>query len=163
MERPGPAPAADTVSDSSTTENPIAAVGRKVKSVLGTDQRPSVRIIRKPASIAHDHLPVSRDDAEKHADRNGGAATANHSTNAGHRFGGSMRSWFGRTENSKEHDTNADEYDPDTVDLLDVVGLFSSMSSVMPALTPRRSRGRDPFHSDQRAELSLRALDGEAC
>lgn len=65
MAQPGPSqPAAS----SPTTENPIVAAGRKVKSALTSRQRPSVRILRDSSSTA--------------------------------------------------------EYDPETVDLLDVVGMF---------------------------------------
>ena len=123
MDRSGTTEGLAPAADSSTTENPIVAVGRKVKSVLSTSQRPSVRIIRKPSSTSDRRLLVSKDASEKNGAGNGTATTGSHFVDARNRAGGLIRSWFGRAEEPYEEKSYADEYDPDTVDLLDVVGL----------------------------------------
>ncbi|QSZ37702.1 hypothetical protein DSL72_008801 [Monilinia vaccinii-corymbosi] len=49
-----------------TTENPIVAVGRKVKSVLSTHQRPTIRIYRDSSSTTESrNMPTAGDFPEK--------------------------------------------------------------------------------------------------
>jgi hypothetical protein len=44
-----------------SVQKPVVAVGRKVESVLSTQQRPSVRILREPSSTGEPgHVPVSK-------------------------------------------------------------------------------------------------------
>jgi hypothetical protein len=90
-----------------TTKNPIAALGRKVKSVLSTNQRPSVRIRRDHSSNDEQRRrgPVSESNPEKYVPR---------------------WSFFGRKDQSAEKESFEDEYDADAVDLLDVVGVYNS-------------------------------------
>ncbi|KAF2153617.1 hypothetical protein K461DRAFT_321238 [Myriangium duriaei CBS 260.36] len=138
MDRAGTAPAQVPAADTSTTENPIVAVGRKVKSVLSTSQRPSVRIIRKPPSAGDRRLPASGDVSEKHGAGNGAATTRSHAIGARNSAGGLMRSWFGRAEDPCDQKAYVDEYDPDTVDLLDVldpeVSTLSTLTNVQNSL-----------------------------
>jgi hypothetical protein len=47
----------------STTENPVVAVGRKVKSLLSSHQRPSIRILRNSSDPRS--VPATQDFAEK--------------------------------------------------------------------------------------------------
>lgn len=126
----------------STTENPIVAVGRKVKSVLGSHQQPSVRIQRGPSTGKSRRVAASKGDAEKYgshgraqgpesrADLAGQSAahagtTSSRENTSANRFSGPqnrIRSWFSRKEDSTEDESIEHEYDPDTVDLLDVMG-----------------------------------------
>jgi hypothetical protein len=136
----------------STTENPVAAVGRKVKAVLSTYQQPSVRIIgetsnRGPARVhasedvpakvrsqssphGHTHQPPRHANFVKqsvdHANGYSAAATqnahVNRFANTRSRFGNTIGSIFGRQEKSHENKSYEHEYDQDTVDLLDVMG-----------------------------------------
>jgi hypothetical protein len=152
MDQPGPS---QPPPSSSTTENPVVAVGRKVKSVLSTRQQPSVRILREPTltgearrlpipkSIAKKlapHLsphgnaqePESRAEliehhtahAEAHRAPPGENSFASLFAGSRNRAGVAIRSLFGREESSTEDESFEHEYDPDTVDLLDVVGMY---------------------------------------
>lgn len=145
---------------SSTTENPVVAVGRKVKSVLSTHQRPSVRILREPVSIGEPRLvPVSKGIAAKLAPRlspygraqrpdsrvesaeqyaahaEASRATskestfANHFADARNRTVAAIRSLVSHEEDFTNDESFEDEYDPDTVDLLDVVGTYDQTQS----------------------------------
>lgn len=132
--------------EESTTDNPVVAVGRKVKSVLSTHQRPSVRILRGKSTGTHRRMPVSKATAEKlkphlkhHARAHGPEgreelaehyaphAEAHDNASTGNRFsriGSSIRSIFGDDKHEANHDgAYEDEFDADTVDLLDVVGM----------------------------------------
>ncbi|KAI9701614.1 MAG: hypothetical protein M1820_006385 [Bogoriella megaspora] len=113
---------------SSTTENPVVAVGRKVKSVLSTHQRPSVRILREPSSR---EVPRSVPIAEGTSDNTAARATpshahskengnTNHPSDARNRVGTAFQSLFNRDKGRTHTESSQDEYDPDTVDLLDV-------------------------------------------
>jgi hypothetical protein len=119
-----PASAAQAETPPKTTTNPIVAVGRKVKSVLSTDQRPSVRIQRDSSSKTSLHRgPLSTDTRERlaahtAAEKQADVESAPQPPKA--RFAG-IWSWFGA---GGRHVTSGQshEYDPDEVDLLDVVG-----------------------------------------
>jgi len=102
---------------SSTTENPIVAVGRKVKSVLSTSQRPSIRIVHESIGTGKRFAPAQGSESRAEPNVSGNANFLN-------RVGSSVRSLFGSKENTTEEEFSKDEYDPDTVDLLDVVGMY---------------------------------------
>lgn len=141
---------------SSTTENPIVAVGRKVKSVLTTHQRPTIRIYRDSSNAESRNVPSARDFSEKSTstplphgstqqNRTGLSEqsvtqAANHPLpSQGNAFTNRFRSLFGRGEYSKEPESYEHEYDPDMVDLLDVVGMYSHTSFSATRLTLCRS------------------------
>lgn len=185
--------APETVSRSSPppqsepADNPIVAVGRKVKSVLGTQQQPSVRIVREPAKRRG--LPVPKGVADKlapHLSQHGKSHTPENRAELAEHYAAhaeSHRSGEGKEkENKKEQETEGrmsrvrtsiqslfgakgndteeqlqHEYDADTVDLLDVVGKYQSAHSGKTNLTVRRSRGIDSFDPHQRPEFALRA------
>lgn len=134
MEQPGPSqPTAS--SSSSATENPIVAVGRKVKSVLSTRQRPSVRILRGSSSAGGSYAgkPSPHDEKAKQSMSRSGTdnSIASRFVDVGHRAGASIRSLFGRDEDDTDDDDDVSfehEYDADTVDLLDVMGKYSKRS-----------------------------------
>lgn len=92
------------------TENPLVAVGRKVKSAISTDQQPSVRILRRSASTRQRHAAPERFD---HA-----PPTENVPPKG---IGSSIRSFFGRKA-EPQIEQSTEEYDADTVDVLDVIG-----------------------------------------
>ncbi|KAB8291740.1 hypothetical protein EYC80_006535 [Monilinia laxa] len=124
-----------------TTENPIVAVGRKVKSVLSTHQRPTIRIYRDSSSTAEPRkVPVTRDFPEKStsaslppgnaqqsragiSEQSATQAAAHPLPSQGNTFTNRFRSLFGLGEYSTEPESYEHEYDPDMVDLLDVVGI----------------------------------------
>jgi hypothetical protein len=106
------------------TENPVAAIGRKIKSVLGTDQRPSVRILRTRDS--HSASRVSQSITEKPLPALPPQADAERDTLRGGMFANVRRSageLFSRKQDAPLNGAEENEYDPDTVDLLDVVGM----------------------------------------
>lgn len=159
MDQPGPSQPELT---SSTTENPIIALGRKVKSVLGTSQRPSVRIIRS--------APVSKGTGEKLASYHSTYGNTPNQSRSGNSFastlnraGTSIRSLFSREDSSPNEETFKDEYDPDTVDLLDVVGMYNLLSFERRELTLRRPRSIYPLHSHQCPKLPLRPSTRRSC
>jgi len=93
---------------SSTPENPLKAIGRRVKSaVSGTShQQPSVRIQRGPPSNRQQQqLPILENDAEKGSG------------------GGSKNGFWSLFSRKQTHSGSGSqhEYDSDTVDLMDVV------------------------------------------
>ncbi|KAG0645589.1 hypothetical protein D0Z07_8651 [Hyphodiscus hymeniophilus] len=90
-------------------ENPVRAVGRKLKSVLSSDQQSSVRIRRGPSTTEGSRrLPVTEGVAEKPSQGNVPAS----------RFA-AIRSLFTREDHNTQNDY-FDTNDSDT-DLLDVV------------------------------------------
>ena len=91
---------------SPTAENPVVAAGKKVKLILSTHQRPSVRILREAPSNEVLRSALEPGPSEGNA--------------IGRRF--SIKSLLSRREDIAPGESNHDEYDPDTVDLLDVVG-----------------------------------------
>ena len=62
-------------------------------------------------------------------------AEANRFTNARNRARAAYLSLIGREENSADDESFEHEYDPDTVDLLDVVGMYDQPSPKMSQLT----------------------------
>lgn len=106
-------PQSSKESATSTTDSPLVAVGRKVKSVLGTHQQPSVRIIRDPPSTRH--VKATHEEPSSSAPGQSPASTS---------YFASLRSFFGSKDESPVERTQNDEYDEDTVDLLDVVGQY---------------------------------------
>ena len=177
---------------SSTTENPVVAVGRKVKSVLSTNQRPSVRILRGPSSTGEPRrVPVSKGTAEKlapHLSPHGKAqgpesraelaehnaahaeayraptkvnAFANRFAEAQNRAGAAIQSLFSREENFTDDESFEHEYDPDTVDLLDVVGMYDQPSVKASKLTLCRPRSIYAFYPHQYPKFTLRPFARE--
>lgn len=78
---------------------------------------------------ARAHGPEGREELAEHyaphAESHANASSGNRFTDARNRIGSSIRSLFG----DDKHDTDEDEsyeheYDPDMVDLLDVVGMY---------------------------------------
>lgn len=142
----------------STTENPIVAVGRKVKSVLSTHQRPTIRIYRDSTSNTESHkVPVTRDFSEKPAsaslplgnaqqsredipEQSAPQAAVHPLPSQGNAFINRFRSLFGRGEHSTAPESYEHEYDPDMVDLLDVVGMYDRTGASLNRLTPFRPR-----------------------
>lgn len=150
MDHPGPS---QPPLPPSTTENPVVVVGRNVKLLLSSHQRPSIRILRN--SSVPRAVPATQDFAEKplpellprgNVQRSEGGAEfaaqdgaqtessptlsrqntlANRFAGARNRAGSVVQSILGRGENSAEDDKpfeNENEYDTNTVDLLDVMG-----------------------------------------
>lgn len=127
----------------STTENPIAAVGRKVKSVLTTHQRPTIRIHRNHSSTPEPRKvsasPESSGESTPSALPQGsvqqgrGGLSQQSTTQAaihplpseGNGFTNRFRTLFGRGEHSNDSESYEHEYDPDMVDLLDVMGAYN--------------------------------------
>ena len=130
-----------------TTENPIVAVGRKVKSVLSSHQRPSIRILRESSSTGeprrapasngivekplpplppHEKAqgPRGRAELDEHSAADEKHTFANGFTGIRNRTGNAIRSLFGREEDPTNDQYFEHEYDTDTVDLLDVVGKY---------------------------------------
>lgn len=107
---------------SSTTDNPVLAVGRKVKEILSSNQ-PSVRILREPLSAGHPRqVPVSPSTPK---------APTGRFTAFENRVRATIKPLFGSDGNSRNdiNRTHSDhEYDRDTVDLLDVVGKYYQLS-----------------------------------
>ncbi|TVY90112.1 hypothetical protein LAWI1_G004326 [Lachnellula willkommii] len=123
-----PAPSSQPPPPSSTTENPVVAIGRKVKSVLSTQQQPSIRILRASSSTGESRpSPVSGGVAEKplpELPQSNENASTNRFSDAGNRASAAVRSLFGRGENVPNDGLDQNEYDTDTVDLMDVNSLF---------------------------------------
>ncbi len=149
MDQPG---SAQPPPSSSTTANPVVAVGRKVKSIFRSHQQPSIRIRRKSAAAGQPRrAPVSQDFAEKPLPQLPTPVTAqdpeSHAGLAPHheipweapttpkrergfsnRLSGVRSragSIFRRPENVRDKNDEAGEdcYDTETVDLLDVMGM----------------------------------------
>jgi hypothetical protein len=138
----------------STTANPVVAVGRKVKSMLTSHQRPSVRIQRggaRPVPATQDfaekplpQLPpregansntefVAPDavQTEKSADLSSQNTFTSRFAGVRNRTGSTVKSLFSRGRSSVQDDKpfeNENEYDTSTVELLDVMGMSPSPS-----------------------------------
>lgn len=152
MNQQGTPPPPQPPPPSSTTENPIVAVGRKVKSevksALSSSQRPSVRIQRGYSSTGEfQRAPIAEATPaipERHSLQTGPGqrpaaavdtpgtlpkedASSSHIASIRNRAGSAWRSLFGH-DNQKEDvadDGNfGQEYDSEMVDLLDVVGMY---------------------------------------
>jgi hypothetical protein len=167
---------------SSSPTNPVVAIGRKVKSVLSTNQRPSVRLLRQPSSTQPRRAPVSQDFAEKplpelppHPDTQEAESLpdfsehyatpaeasrvpskGNASSNARNRAGSVARSLFRREDHVIDHKSYEDEYDADTVDLLDVMGMYAQPSLRASRLTLCRPRSSYLVHTHQCPKFALR-------
>ncbi|KAF2228472.1 hypothetical protein EV356DRAFT_538066 [Viridothelium virens] len=145
----GPAPS----NSASTTENPVIAVGRKVKSVLSTHQRPSVRIRREPASNN-----VPRQTGEPSSPKEKVPTDRFSSVRLGR--------LFSRDENPTSNGLSQEEYDPDTVDLLDVVdpevSTLSTLTNVQNSLfVPQLGKivNRQPTYRLQDRPQEARTID----
>ncbi|TAQ90691.1 hypothetical protein B7494_g978 [Chlorociboria aeruginascens] len=149
MDRPG---ASQPLPSSTPTENPVVAVGRKVKAVLTPRQGPSIRILREASSTgeARRRVPVSNDHAPSNQN-----TSINRLTEARNRVGASMRSLFGRRNNGTDDETHEHEYDLDTVDLLDVNSLF--VPSLGGVLNRRPTYRLSPRFREARTIDKLRA------
>jgi hypothetical protein len=148
MDQPGSL-SPDSPPSASTTRNAVVAVvavGQKVKSILSTNQRPSVRILRTPlstkgiaeklASQLSSHGPAQRleiraelaEHCMPHAEVYRAPLKENPSANrfrdARNRAGAAIWSLFGHGEVFTDDESFEHDYDPDTVDLLDVVGMY---------------------------------------
>lgn len=124
-----PTPSSQPPPPSSTTENPVVAIGRKVKSALSTQQQPSIRILRASSSTGESRpSPVSRGLAEKPLPElppSNENASTNRFSGAGNHASAAVRSLFSRGGNVTDDGFDKNEYDTDTVDLMDVVGTYS--------------------------------------
>lgn len=102
-------------STSAATDNPIAAVGKKVKSALSSRNQPSIRIQRQSSPSERytekplPHLPPQ----SQHPAGNFAAETS---------FTGRLKSLFNREEHSNDSVLYDQHEDDSYVDLLDVVG-----------------------------------------
>jgi hypothetical protein len=157
MAHPGPSQCpSQPLPPPSTTGNPVMAVGRKVKSIFSSHQRPSIRILRNTSEPGL--VPATQDFAEKplpplpsRGNAHGSESSAEYAANdvapgelalplsrqntfasrfagARNRAGSIVQSIFGRGENSGQDDKpfeNENEYDTSTVDLLDVMGMYT--------------------------------------
>ena len=175
-------------SSPSATGNPVVAVGRKVKSIFSSHQRPSIRILRRPASHSTEKLqggPVSTDFAEKplpplpprenapsastepttlpesSRTRSRGNTIADRFANARSRAVSSVQSLFGHGSVTNDHGPPDQEYDTETVDLLDVVGTHDQPSFEAPKLTSRRPRSSNPFNTHQCSKFLIRSFPWE--
>jgi hypothetical protein len=164
-----------------TAENPVVAVGRKVKSALSTQQRPSIRILRDSSQnhkARREPTPgVITEKKSPHLSRTGNAnisesptdypvphkqnASANRFTDVGNRAGTAIRSFFRREENNPDDGSVEREYDPDTVDLLDVMGTYGHPSLKTSILTLRRPRSINTFYPHQYPKFPLRPFARE--
>ncbi|KAH8590230.1 hypothetical protein B0O99DRAFT_521531 [Bisporella sp. PMI_857] len=131
MSQPG---SSEPLPSSSTTDNPIVAVGRRVKSALRSHQRPSIRIRRKsPSSANLQSISASQSTAEKyqpHLPPHGQSRGPNiHAevvpASNQYTFASHFRSLFGHGEGATNDESHKYEYDSDIVDILDVVGMYS--------------------------------------
>jgi hypothetical protein len=137
MDQPG---SSQAPSSTSTTENPIVAVGRKVKSALSSSSnQPSIRIFRSSSSHGKSYrLPTTEGNSEKRdatrphtqADftHNSDALPKDHGKKEKSSFADRCRALF-RHGDSDKHESYENEYDTDTVDLLDVVGMYPESNS----------------------------------
>lgn len=102
---------------SDATANPVVAAGRKLKSSLRS-QEPSVRIVRRGKPQASQTTPNTQ----------GGTPVSTEAA-ASSGFFSSLGSYFTRkSPPDQSYAPRRDEYDDDTVDILDVVGRFSAYS-----------------------------------
>jgi len=146
MDQPGSSQPTPPPPDS-TTANPVVAATRKVKSMLTSHQRPSVRIQRGGAPATQDFaekplpaLPprgvdsstdsINREVAQTDtsADLSRQNTFASRLAGVRTRAGSTVQSLFSRDKSSTHDDKpfeNENEYDTSTVDLLDVMGMSS--------------------------------------
>jgi hypothetical protein len=100
---------------SSTTDNPVVALGQKVKAAFTPHERPSVRILRERSAKSRVDLP-----------RQAAPPTESEQNMSATGIGAKFRSMFSREENATDRESSDHEYDRDTVDLLDVMGMYSA-------------------------------------
>lgn len=140
MDQPG---SSQAPSSPSTTENPIVAVGRKVKSAFSSgSNQPSIRIFRNSSSQGKSNrLPTTESTLEKRdatrphtqADFTHNSATLpqDNGTKEKSSFADRCRALFRHEDNNNDRDEwNENEYDTDTVDLLDVVGMYPNSKAI---------------------------------
>jgi hypothetical protein len=108
MAQPGPPPAS-----SSATDNPIVAIGRKVKSALTSSDQPSIRIVRGRSTATEKPLPPlpTQEKAQEPPQKAS--------------FASRFRSFFDDEKDDGHNAQSKDEYDASTVDLLDVMGMYT--------------------------------------
>jgi hypothetical protein len=112
----------------------------------------------------HAHGPQSRAEqaehyaahAEAYRAPSKGNASAHRFADARNRVGAIIQSLFSREANFTDHDSVDHEYDPDTVDLLDVVGMCDQINLKASKLTLCRPRSSDTFHPYQCSKFSFR-------
>jgi hypothetical protein len=190
MDQPG---SSQPPPSSSTTANPVVAVGRKVKSIFSSHQQPSIRILREPSSTgAPRRPPISKDFAEKplpplppRGNVQGPESPpdlptqdaveweashvptrertfSNRFAGARTRAGSVVQSMFSRNENVTEHpECLEDCYDTETVDLLDVMGMYGRPILKASELTLPRPRGSYLVDTHERPKFPLRPLPRE--
>ncbi|PBP21430.1 integral membrane protein [Diplocarpon rosae] len=151
-------PASIPALPSSTTENPIAAVGRKVRSALSSGQQPSIRIQR-----GHGDLREAANEDATEKLKTHGAATPKDKT-----FLARFREMFSHDENHvADHSAaSSDEYDNSMVDILDVidpeVAALSTLTNVQNSLfVPSLGKilNRRPTYRISESPEDVRALD----
>ncbi|CAL3968523.1 unnamed protein product [Diplocarpon coronariae] len=110
---------------SSVTEKPIATVGRKLRSVLGSGQQPSIRIQRRYRDLRD---AANEDLTEKPKSHD--AAKSRDKT-----FLARVREMFSTDQNhlADQSAVSRDEYDSSTVDILDIIalGLFITVYATL--------------------------------
>jgi hypothetical protein len=154
MAQPGPSqlPPSSSATVLRSVQKPVVAVGRKVKSVLTTQQRPSVRILREPSSTREPRrVPVSKSIAK-------GNGIASRFADARNHTGAAIRSLLSPVEHFTDDESFENEYDPDTVDLMDVVGMYNQRSLKASKLTLCRPRSSYTFYPHQCSKFALRPL-----
>jgi hypothetical protein len=135
-----------------SVQKPVAAVGRKVKSVLSTQQRPSVRILRESSPTRQPRrIPVSEGIAKENG-------VASRFADARNRTGAAIRSLLSREEHYTDDESFENEYDPDTVDLMDVMGMYNRRSLKASKLTLCRPRSSYTLYPHQHSKFALRPL-----
>jgi hypothetical protein len=129
----------------------------------------STGIAEKSAPRLSPHGPESRAEladnyatpAEAYHAPSKEKAFANRFVDARNRAGAAIRSLFGREENITDDESFEREYDPDTVDLLDVVGMYDLPSLEASKLTFCRPRSSYTFYPHQCPKLTVRPFTRE--
>ena len=146
------------------SENPIVAMGRKVKSKLSTsDNEPSVRLVRtntrEPGAPLQDAASLRPPPTQEDTSGIGNGVTTVRS-----RAGSTVRSMFSRKEKSTEDVESFDEYDQSTVDLMDVMGMyFPPTGTQISYLILCRPRSGYPFNTHQRTKFVIRPPTRKIC
>ncbi|OWO97377.1 hypothetical protein B2J93_1228 [Marssonina coronariae] len=143
---------------SSVTEKPIATVGRKLRSVLGSGQQPSIRIQRRYRDLRD---AANEDLTEKPKSHD--AAKSRDKT-----FLARVREMFSTDKNhlADQSAVSRDEYDSSTVDILDIidpeVATLSTLTNVQNSLfVPSLGKicNRRPTYNISESLDDLRTLD----
>jgi hypothetical protein len=154
MDQPGSSqpPLSSSATVLRSVQKPVVAVGRKVKSVLSTQQRPSVRILREPSPTREPRrVPISKGISKENGIASRFADARNHA-------GAAIRSLLSCEEHFTDDESFENEYDPDTVDLMDVVGMYNQRSLKASKLTLCRPRSSYTFYPHQCSKFALRSL-----